>query len=149
MTEASHEDVFVDRRTADQRAGELATPVLFWYDEEGKGRKRRRRTNGVAMTTDGVLMVARTICSRKDQFVKANGRLVVEKRILGRAKRHCWMLHLDSVGDCMEYCEAAATAYREMFPENEIGIKRAYNAGRVFANYQADIKKRADALDEL
>lgn len=145
MTEASH-DVFVDRRTADQKAGELATPVLFWYDEEGKGRKRRRRTNGVAITTDGFLMVARATCSRKDQFVKANGRLVVEKRILGRAQRHCWMLTLDTVG---ERCEAAAATFREMFPEDEMGIKRAYNAGRVFDRYQADIKRRADALDEF
>ena len=145
MTEASHY-VFVDRRTADQKTGELATPVLFWYDEEGKGRKRRRRTNGVAVTTDGFLMVARATCSRKDQFVKTNGRLVVEKRILGRAQRHCWMLRLDGDG---ELSEIAATSYRELFPEDEMGIKRAFNAGRVFANYQADIKKRADALDEF
>jgi len=145
MTEASH-DIFTDRRTAEQKAGELATPVLFWYDEEGKGRKRRRRTNGVAMTTNGLLMVARTVCSRKDQFVKANGRLVVEKRILGRAKRHCWALILDQEG---ERCEAAAIAYRDMFPEDETGIKRAYNAGRVFDRYMVDIERRANELDEF
>ena len=143
--ESSH-SVFVDRRTADQRVGELATPVLFWYDEEGKGRKRRRRTNGIAVTTDGFLMVAQATCSRKDQFVKANGRLVVEKRILGRAQRHCWKLRLDGEG---ERSEIAAASYREQFPEDEIGIKRAYNAGRVFTRYQADIQRRADEIDEF
>ena len=78
MINASNHSIFVDRRTAEQRTGELATQVLFWYDEAGKGNKRRRRTNGVAMTTDGFLIVARAMCSRKDQFVKTHGRMVVE-----------------------------------------------------------------------
>lgn len=145
MTEASH-DVFTDRRSAEQRSGELATQVLFWYDEEGKGRKRRRRTNGMAITTDGALVVARATCSRKDQFRKAMGRLVVEKRILGRAQRHCWVLRLD---DGVDRAEAAAAAYREIFPEDEIGIKRAFNAGKIFISYQADIERRANELDEF
>jgi len=145
MTEASH-DVFVDRRTADQKSGELATQVLFWYDEEGKGRKRRRRTNGMAVTTGGELVISRATCSRKDQFIKAMGRLVVEKRILGRAQRHCWVLRLD---DGADRAEAAAATYGELFPEDAIGIKRAFNAGKIFANYQTDIERRANELDEF
>lgn len=143
MTEASH-DTFVDRRTPEQQAAELATQVLFWYDEEGKGRKRRRRTNGIAVTTDGSLVVARATCSRKDQFVKAHGRLVVESRILGRAQRHCWVL---TVSDATP--EAAAAAYTETFPEDETGIKRAYNAGKIFATYRAEMTRRANELDEF
>ena len=148
----SSHDVFVDRRTADQRSGELATQVLFWYDEEGKGRKRRRRTNGLAITTEGQLVVARSTCSRKDQFTRSMGRLVVEKRILGRAQRHCWVLRTDATGGgtpVVEIPEAAANAYREFFPEDEIGIKRAFNAGKIFSSYQADIERRANELDEF
>jgi len=145
MTEASH-NVFIDRRTPDQQAGELATQILFWYDEEGRGRKARRRTNGMGVATDGSLIVSRATCSRKDQFVKANGRLVVEKRILGRAQRHCWVLTVDQSG---EFPEAAAAAYAEQFPDDERGIKRAFNAGKIFAAYKADIERRANELDEF
>lgn len=144
MTEASH-NTFVDRRTSEQRIGELATQVLFWYDQEGKGRKRRRRTNGMAITTAGELIIARATCSRKDQFVKAMGRLVVEKRILGRAKRHCWVLTLEAG----ELPQMAAAAYAEMFPEDEKGFKRAFNAGKVFAAYKEEIERRANELDEF
>ena len=141
MTQSSH-DVFVDRRSAAQKLGELATPVLFWYDEEGKGRKRRRRTNGVAITTDGLFVYADAICSRKDQFVKAHGRMVVEKRILGRAKAHCKLLILEGDGP---RAEAAAAIHRDYLDsENEIGIKRAYNAGRVYDRYLA-----ANELDDF
>jgi len=159
MTEASH-NVFIDRRTSDQRAGELATQILFWYDEEGKGKSwrdlnhaestegvkmKRRQVNGIAITTDGVLIVARATCSRKDQFVKAEGRMKVEKRILGRAQKHCWVLALD-VG---EYPEMAASAYAEVFPGDERGVKRVFNAGKIFAAYKADIERRANELDEF
>lgn len=143
MTEASH-NVFVDRRTAEQQAAELATQVLFWYDEEGKGRKRRRRTNGIAITTDGSLVVSRATCSRKDAFVKAKGRLVVESRILGRAQRHCWVLSVDGLTP-----EAVADSYREMFPNDEIGIKRAFNVGKIFAAYRAEMNRRANELDQF
>jgi hypothetical protein len=145
MTNASH-NVFVDRRTAEQRAGELATQVLFWYDKDGKGNKRRRRTNGMAMTTDGFLVVARATCSRKDQFVKTHGRMVVEKRILGRAQRHCVTLYVNERD--LDLAEAAAAAYSEAFPGDETGFKRAFNTGKIFVSYQADIEKRANELDE-
>jgi hypothetical protein len=146
MTEVSHDDVFVDRRTADQKAGELATPVLFWYDEEGKGRKRRRRTNGVAITTGGELVWAEAVCSRKDQFVKAQGRMVVEKRILGHAQTHAGTFMMSEDG---ERCEAAANAYRDDVSDDEVGVKRAYNAGRIFDRYKADIERRANELDNF
>ena len=145
MTQSSH-DVFVDRRTAAQKLGELATPVLFWYDQEGKGRKRRRRTNGVAITTDGLLVIADTVCSRKDQFVKVHGRMVVEQRILGRAQAHCGLFYLSPDGS---RAEAAAAAYRDEVGEDERGVKRAYNAGRVFDRYKADIERRANELDDF
>jgi len=144
MTEASS-NTFIDRRTQDQMTGELATQVLFWYDEEGKGRKTRRRTNGIAIATDGTLIVSRATCSRKDQFIKANGRLVVEKRILGRAQKHCWVLTLDAG----ELPEQAAAAYAEQFPGDVMGEKRAYNAGKIFAAYKADIERRANELDNF
>jgi len=145
MTESSHK-IFIDYRTEEQRLGDLATPILIWYDEEGKKKKRRRRVNGVAVTTDGLLMVADAVCSRKDQFIKAKGRLVVEKRILGRAKGHCVALLLDTDVD---YADSAAAAYREFFPENEAGAKRAYNAGKMFAAYREEITRKANELDEF
>ena len=152
MTEASH-NVFVDRRTSEQINRGLATQVLFWYDEEGKKKKRRRRTNGVAITTDGLLVVARATCSRKDQFVKAMGRLVVEKRILGRAKKHCWALTVDPAWEDKpmwdEFPSMAAAVYTELFPDDETGIKRAFNAGKIFVAYRADIERRANELDEF
>ena len=157
MTEASY-NKFTDRRNAEQRVGELATQILLWYDEEGRGKSwstlemgkpfrrnamKRRRTNGLAITTSGELLVSRATCSRQDQFSKAQGRLVVEKRICYRAKSHLWVLRLDE-GD---FPEAAAAAYAEVFPEDEIGVKRAYNAGKVFTSYKADIERRANELD--
>lgn len=127
MTEVS----FVDRRTDEQRDNGLATQVLFWYDEEGRGRKRRRRTNGIAITTDGTLLVSRATCSRKDQFIKSKGRLVVEKRILGRAQRHCW--RLAPVNGMTP--EGFAAAYEGFFPDDEMGVKRAYNVGKIFTAF--------------
>ena len=144
MTEASS-NVFTDRRSVDQVSGELATQVLFWYDEEGKKSRRRKRTNGMAMATDGTLVVSRAVCSRKDQFMKANGRMVVEKRILGRAQKHCWVLTLNP-GDT---AEQAAAAYADKFPEDAMGIKRAFNAGKIYAAYKADIERRANELESL
>ena len=157
MAKSSH-DTFTDRRTGEQRVGELATSILFWYDEEGRGKSwstlevnkplrrnamKRRRTNGLAITTSGELLVSRATCSREDQFSKVQGRLVVEKRICYRAKSHLWVLRLDE-GD---FPEAAAAAYAEFFPGDEIGVKRAYNAGKVFTYYKEDIERRANELD--
>jgi len=146
MTEASR-NVFTDRRTPDQIGGELATQILFWYDEEGRGRKRRRRTNAIAIATDGTLVVSRASCSRKDNFVKANGRLVAEKRILGRAQKFCWILTLDVVDN--DFAAAAASAYTEHFPDDDRGAKRAYNAGKIYAAYRAEIERRANELDGI
>jgi len=123
---------------------------FFWYDEEGKNKKKRRRTNGVAMTTDGLLIYAESICSRKDQFVKAKGRMIVEQRIIGRAQRHCLMLHVDDLEfDPDNTAEAAAATYRTQFPEDEVGSKRAYNVGRIFDAYKAEIERRASEVDEF
>lgn len=143
MTGASSHDTFTDRRTEEETSAMLATQVLFWYDKEGRGKKRRRRVNGLAVSTDGQLIYAEATCSRKDQFVKAQGRLVVSKRIMGRAKKHCYVLTLD---DKLEAPVAAVAAFRALFPDNAIGIKRAYNAGRVFARYRQDISQRADEM---
>lgn len=198
MTEASH-DVFVDRRTAEQKMGELATQILFWYDEAGKGKSwrdierdektsnqtmKRRRTNGVAMTLDGSLVVARSECSRKDQFCRVSGRHIVEQRILNaelavsRSLRRkvieeerrrkaiedandgapcekfssredfCWLLRLDET-QLEDLPTEAARVYSEMFPEDERGIKRAFNAGNVFIRYKAEIERRANELDDF
>ncbi len=144
MTQSSN-DVFVDRRTDEQREAGLATHILFWYDHD---KKHRRRVNGVAMTTGGYLLVARATCSKKDQFVKSHGRFVIEKRMFGNAKTHHWMLApLASRDTSMSI--ACADAYQDKFPGDEMGVKRAYNAGRVFARYQVDIARKANELDEL
>ncbi len=121
---------FVDRRNAEEIAGGLATPILFWYDTEDKG---RRRVNSLAVTTEGFLVVAQSVCSRKDQFVKAKGRLITSGRLLGRAQQHCWTVIpcVNNVGDMAAAC---AMAYRTIFPKNERGAKRAYNAGMIFVN---------------
>jgi len=181
MTEASY-DTFTDRRTDAQRVGELATQILFWYDEEGAGlswldvkrdqktrnlKMKRRRTNGIAVTMEGTLVVARSICSRKDQFSASNGRHVVEQRILNaeiaetRSVRrkaiaesegakpnedYCWILRLDAV-ELDELPKEAARAYAEMFPEDDRGIKRAFNAGNVYVRYKTDLARRAAELD--
>ena len=184
MTEASY-DTFVDRRTEAQRTGELATQILFWYDEEGRGKSwlnlgrdektssvtmKRRRTNGVAISMDGNLLVARATCSRKDQFCRSSGRHVVEERILNadlaidRRQRqktqyeadpesfdppredYAWIVHLNEVA-LEDLPEEAARAYAEMFPEDERGIKRAFNVGNVYVRYKKEIERRANELD--
>jgi hypothetical protein len=135
MAEAKN-SVFIDRRTNDEKRANLATPVLYWYDTEEVGYKDgepRRRTNGMAVDIGGNLIVARSTCSTKDQFEKRMGRLVVSKRIMGRAQRHCCVLTVDRD---LEAPEAMAKAYRRTFPDDSIGVKRAYNAGKVFAGYQ-------------
>lgn len=155
MTEASH-NIFVDRRTPEQQMAELATQVLFWYDDPHNGRMRkskhdrnpgregRTRTNGMAITMDGSLIIARSSCYFKDQFCKATGRKKVEMQLLGRAQA-CAVLRLDKD---QEFPEAAAAAYDEMFPGDECGIKRAFNAGKIFAAYRAEIERRAGEMDD-
>ena len=143
MVEASR-DKFIDRRTLDETKSGLATQILFWYDKDNKNRsakKQRRRTNGLAISMEGDLVVARATCSRKDQFVRADGRLKVLSRILGRAKKHCWIVTVPG-----NKPEDFATAYLSMFPEDEMGSKRAFNAGKIFARYTEEIQRRASGI---
>lgn len=158
MTQSSH-SVFVDRRTDEQREAGLATHILFWYDHD---KKHRRRVNGVAMTTGGYLLVARATCSKKDQFVKKHGRFIIEKRMFGNAKTHHWMFmpsYVTKDGACTTHtpftsigfdlnrmAEACANVYQDEFPGDEMGVKRAFNAGRVFERYQVDLDRRANEL---
>lgn len=146
MTDSTHK-VFVDYRSQEQINAGLATPILTWYDQEGHGRKRRRRTNGIAMTTSGMLVCADAVCSRKDQFVKAHGRMVVERRILGQARDHYIVINLNPEEE--DQAKATADAYREFFPDNEAGVRRAYNAGKMFVAYREEIERRANELDEF
>jgi len=153
MTEASHSGVFVDRRSHAQRAEGLATQILFWYDAD---KKKRRRINGVAVTTDGHLFVARSTCSKKDQFVKSFGRMIIEQRMFGSAQRHCWKLVPYYVGqdtttpfDHDKMAEACALVYADEFPEDEKGHKRAYNAGKIYTSYHEEMERRANELDEF
>lgn len=147
MTDSTHK-VFVDYRSQEQINAGLATPILTWYDEEGRGKKRRRRTNGIAMTMEGMLVCADAVCSRKDQFIKAHGRMVVEQRILGQAQDHYMMIGLEPAED-EDFAKEAAAAYREFFPDNEAGAKRAYNAGKMFMAYREEIERRANERDEF
>ncbi len=138
MTESSH-NAFVDRRTDDEKRNGLATQVLFWYDQD---KKKRARTNGLAVTLEGDILVARSTCSRKDQFVKAMGRMKVSNRIFGRAQKHCWQMRIDL--SAANLPEAAAKVYAEMFPNDEMGTKRAYNIGKVFSRYRTEVDRRID-----
>lgn len=151
MTESSH-NTFVDRRTERQKTEGLATPILFWYDTDTSlvDGAERRRINGMAVHQDGVLMVARATCSPKDQFIKARGRMIVENRLLGGAKRHCWALETsDGVGDdgvsfTSSDPEAFAAAYEAEFPGDERGVKRAFNAGKIFKSYLSEVQRKAN-----
>lgn len=145
MTQSS-QDTFVDRRTDEQRDEGLATHILFWYDQD---KKKRRRINGMAVTTEGYLVVARATCSKKDQFIKAHGRMIVTKRLFGRAKNHCVALIIhgaDGARPNDQMAEMAARAYQAMFPKDDKGHKRAFNAGKIFTNYRADLDARANEL---
>jgi len=156
MTEASH-NVFVDRRTTQQQAAELATQVLYWYDDPHQGKMRvskndknksrngRVRTNALAITTDGSLVVARVSCFIKDNFSKKLGRMKVEAKILGRSQDST----LVTVDSNLPLPEACAAAFAEVFPGDEMGSKRAYNVGKIFAAYKADIERRANELDDF
>lgn len=141
MTESSH-NVFVDRRSEDEKRNGLATQILFWYDQD---KKKRTRTNGIAVTIDGRIFVARSTCSRKDQFVRAMGRMKVSNRIFGRAQKHCWELATDLRKVDVNIPEMAAKIYSEVFETDEIGAKRAYNIGKVFARYVDEIARRAQS----
>jgi len=130
MTEVNK---FVDRRTEEEKRNGLATQVLFWYDKDSK---KRTRTNGITVTAAGELLVARSTCSRKDQFVRAMGRMKVSHRIFGRAQKHCWTVAVDLTG--ADLPAAFAAAYESQFPKDEMGTKRAYNIGKVFARARSN-----------
>jgi hypothetical protein len=137
MTEASR-NVFKDRRTFDEQTNGLATQILFWYSQD---KKKRPRTNGIAVTMEGDLVVARATCSRDDQFVRAMGRIKVSSRIMGRAKKHFWIL---SVTNDSPTPKDFADAYLAMFPKDEMGSKRAFNVGKIFMKYREDLTRRAE-----
>ena len=133
MTEVNK---FVDRRTEEEKRNNLATQILFWYDDDRAGKKGRVRTNGITVSESGMLIVARSTCSRKDQFVRAMGRLKVTSRIFGNAKKHVWTLPVDiTVADVPA---AFAATYAATFPNDEMGAKRAFNIGKVFARSRSN-----------
>lgn len=161
MTEASY-DTFVDRRTPKQKNSELATQILFWYDNPHPDMRKSKydkngsrdgfvRTNAIAITTEGTLLVARSTCFIRDQFIKKLGREKAEFQLLGRGGT-CVILQLDK---SVEPSEAASAAYAQMFPDEPTnegksqGEKRAFNVGRIFERYQADIQRRANDLDNF
>jgi hypothetical protein len=133
MTEVNK---FVDRRSEEEKRNGLATQILFWYDKDREGKKGRIRTNGVAVTVAGDLLIARSTCSRKDQFVRAMGRLKVSNRIFGRAQKHCWAVFVDLAA--ADVPAAFAKAFSSLFPDDELGVKRAYNIGKVFARSRSN-----------
>jgi len=121
---------FVDRRSQEEKDSGLATPILFWYDLDCDD---RRRVNGIAITVEGLVVVAEAICSRKDQFIKAKGRMIVSKRLMGRAKKHCQTI-MPCVTDVENMATACAQVYSTLYRlYDEKGAKRAYNAGLIFS----------------
>ncbi|MEE8113320.1 MAG: hypothetical protein V3T23_03090, partial [Nitrososphaerales archaeon] len=71
-------------------------------------------------------------------------------RVLGRAQKHCWLLTASGgLANPETMPEVAAAAYAESFPDDERGTKRAFNVGKIFANYKADIERRANELDDF
>ncbi len=137
MTEASH-NVFIDRRTEVEVGAGLATQILFWYD---KDKKNRTRTNGIAITIDGEVIIARSTCSKKDQFERATGRMKVANRIFGRAQKHCWIVPTFLMTSPDDAPTRSADAYTSLFSD-DMGVKRAYNAGNVYRKYMAEIQRR-------
>lgn len=156
MTEANQR-AFLDRRTDDQIKAELATPVLFWYDNPRPGTKMsktrgynasrngRVRTNALAITMDGKLIVSNVTCYVDDRFVKSIGRMKAEQQLLGRA-RTCAVMDISQATD---YAEEAASVYKEVFEDDETGHRRAFNAGKIFAAYRAEMARLAnEAMNE-
>jgi len=130
MTEAKMK--FVDRRTDAEKDHGLMTQILFWYDEDTSEitGEARRRTNAIAIDEGGILIVARSICSPKDNFEKGKGRMIATARLFGRAQNHCEAFAMAEVED---YAEEAARVYREAYPTDERGAGRAYNVGKIYA----------------
>ena len=77
--------------------------------------------------------------------MRAAGRLKVSSRIFGRAQKHCWDLGVDLRAFSQEQMpEMAAKAYSAIF-DDEMGEKRAYNIGKVFARFSKDLEARVNA----
>lgn len=160
MTGASH-DKFVDRRTPAESSAGLATQILFWYDKDRPGRKGRTRTNAIAISQEGYLLVGRAVCSRKDNHTKAEGRKIAAERLLGHdvasqrrpeqpPRFSSKIIFAPANGlapsDSERIPELVAAAYTEVFPDDEMGQKRAYNIGKVFMRYRADLEQRVQDL---
>lgn len=149
MTDANA-SVFTDRRTDEQKTAGLSTQVLFWYDnphgdtmqpskhDRNASRGGRVRTSGIAVTNDGRLIVARVTCYIRDQFRKAKGRNEVETRILissvfpTRVQPNTLVAVPNAATP-----DGFAAAYAALFPGDEMGLKRAYNVGKIFVRAQA------------
>ena len=148
------EDVenFVDRRTTEDVEADLATPILLWYDKDGRGKRGRRRCNGAAFTVDGKLLIARATCSRQDQFVKFTGRQIVIGRLRGRAQKHVHMIDVQRLIDSRWIntkfmtedwsptevaVETAAAAYNLRFPQDETGRRRVFNVAKMWQKFKS------------
>lgn len=160
MTGASH-DKFVDRRTPAESSAGLATQILFWYDKDRPGRRGRTRTNAIAISQEGFLLIGRAVCSRKDNHTKASGRMIAAERLLGhdvaaqrrpeQLSRHSSKLTIApgnvAPSNLATLPDLAAEAYREEFPGDDMGCKRAYNIGKVFMRYLADLDQRIQNME--
>jgi hypothetical protein len=133
MTQSSY-NKFIDRRTEEQVMSGLATPILYWYDLD---KKKRHRTNGITITTDGMMIVGRSVCSKGDQFNRSIGRLKTTSRILGRAQKHCWII----IGNPELNPDAFALEYLNVFPGDDRGCRRAYNAAKIFHSWKKELKR--------
>ena len=140
----SSQPTYVDRRSPEEQQAGLATQILFWYDFD---RKNRRRINGVAITTEGHIAVATATCSLHDNFNKARGRMIVSKRLMGRAANYACVLiprvetyHLD------DFPQIASDTYLEEFPDNDKGSRRVYNAARIYTAYKTDLIRQANEI---
>ena len=161
MTGASH-DTFVDRRTPSESSAGLATQILYWYDKDRAGRKGRTRTNAIAISQEGFLLVGRAVCSRKDNHTKSEGRKIAAERLLGHdvaaqrrpenTPRFSSKLSIApgnlAPSKLATLPELVAAAYKEEFPLDEMGCKRAYNVGKVFMRYLTDLDKRIQNMEE-
>jgi hypothetical protein len=140
MTESNYNS-FVDRRNDQELLHGLATPILYWYD---KDKKKRTRTNGITINMAGEMIIARSSCSKDDQFNRSTGRLKTSSRILGQARKHCWVLQTNISMTPEDF----ANAYLELFPNDDKGCRRAYNVGKIFSRYKEEIQRREkDLLD--
>jgi hypothetical protein len=139
---------FIDRRNREERQAGLATPIYYWYDVDGIG---RRMTCGLAITTAGELAYAYATCSEADHFERRMGRKIVANRIFGRAQFH----HFTSTSLGSEVSQEAPESFAKFadlnIPTSRQGVPcaRAYHAGQQFRAYRAFMEERArEIIDE-